>query len=149
MTGQGETVLRQRVCDGCSAVFWICPRCDRGQRYCSPACRAAARLQQHRSANGRHQRTPEGRLDHRDRQQRYRRRLAQETVTDQGSISIPDPARFGCGNSASLPLAPQATAVVPCRFSPAPELWHRCVVCGCTGRVVIPFCRFRPLETLG
>ena len=47
--------------------------CDRGQRYCSVACRPQARLQQRRCANCRHQRSPEGRLDHRDRQREYRR----------------------------------------------------------------------------
>jgi hypothetical protein len=36
-------------------------------------------------ANRRHQRSPEGRLDHRDRQREYRRRLALDCVTDQGS----------------------------------------------------------------
>jgi hypothetical protein len=46
MTLYGETVLRQRVCrgSGCHAVFCICQHCDRGQCYCSVACRAAARL---------------------------------------------------------------------------------------------------------
>ena len=60
MAFQGEVVLRQRVCHGnrCHAVFWVCEHCDRGQRYCSPACRAAARVQQRRRANGRHQRSP-------------------------------------------------------------------------------------------
>ena len=48
----GEVVLRQRTCcrSECCTVFWICQHCDRGQRYCSPACRTAARLQQRRSA---------------------------------------------------------------------------------------------------
>ena len=57
-----EVILRQRVCrgSGCQAVFWICQHCDRGQCYCSPACRSQARLQQRRSANCRHQRSPEG-----------------------------------------------------------------------------------------
>ena len=36
-------------------------------------------------ANHRHQRSEEGRLDHRDRQREYRQRLAARRVTDQGS----------------------------------------------------------------
>ncbi len=66
--------------------------CDRGQRYCSLACRHRARLHQRRHANRRYQQSPEGRLDHRDRQRRYRQRQAhrarQTRVTDQGSLSI-------------------------------------------------------------
>jgi len=50
----------------------VCTCCDRGQRYCSLPCREQARLRQRRAANGRHQRSIEGRLDHRDRQKRYR-----------------------------------------------------------------------------
>ena len=87
MAGHGELVLRQRVCVGCQTIFWICPHCDRGHRYCGLACRTQARLQQRRRANTRHQRSPEGRLDHRDRQREYRCR-ARESVTDQGSLSI-------------------------------------------------------------
>ncbi len=36
-------------------------------------------------ANRRHQSSPDGRLDHRDRQREYRRRLVALRVTDQGS----------------------------------------------------------------
>ena len=74
MTIDSGVVLRQRACRGCHAVFWICPYCDRGQRYCSLSCRIPARRQQRRSANRRYQRSPEGRDDHRDRQREYRRR---------------------------------------------------------------------------
>jgi len=85
MAGHGEVVLRQRVCFGCQTVFWICQHCDRGHRYCSLACRTQARLQQRRRANCRHQRSPEGRLDHRDRQRQYRCRQ-RASVTDPGSF---------------------------------------------------------------
>ena len=44
-----------------------------------------ARREQRRTANLRHRRTPEGRLDQRDRQQAYRQRLAAVSVMDQGS----------------------------------------------------------------
>ena len=57
---------------GCPAVFYICGACYRGQAYCGARCRAPAQRQHRRDANARHQRSPEGRLDHRDRQRVYR-----------------------------------------------------------------------------
>lgn len=70
--------FRQRFCRArdCGARFFLCRACDRGQRYCSAACRRRARTLQRRAARQRHQRSPAGRLDHRDRQRAYRRRLA-------------------------------------------------------------------------
>jgi len=95
----GEVVLRPRFCLGseCRALFFLCSRCDRGQRYCSRSCRDQARRRQQRGANRRHQQSPEGRLDHRDRQRQYRHRRAQARVTDQGSLSIAGPALSECG----------------------------------------------------
>lgn len=147
MAAHGEVVLRQRVCRGigCHAVFWICQHCDRGQRYCSPACRADARAQQRRCANGRHQRSPEGRLDHRDRQREYRHRQAcRARVTDQGSHSIASPALCGCGISRSTRVAVQSRSSIPLvqrwperRFA----LFLRCVICGRSSHFVDPFPR--------
>ena len=74
-----EAVLRQRACIGYHAVFWICGHHDRRQRHCGSTCRAAAPTAGVPSGA---QRSPEGRLDHRDRQREYRRRRA--GVTDQG-----------------------------------------------------------------
>jgi hypothetical protein len=84
-TGE-QVLLRQRQCrDGsCGAVFYLCRSCDRGQRYCSERCREKSRREQRRVANRRHQRSDEGRLDHRDRQREYRLRLVMR-VTDHGS----------------------------------------------------------------
>jgi len=86
MTTGEEVLLRQRQCraERCGAVFYLCRSCDRGQRYCSERCRGKSRREQRRAANRRHQRSDEGRLDHRDRQREYRLRLV-ERVTDQGS----------------------------------------------------------------
>jgi hypothetical protein len=117
-------------------LFFICSHCDRGHRYCSPQCREAARLSQRRCANGRHQRSPEGRLDHRDRQRQYRERQQTETrvtghcVTDQGSFSIASPALFQRG-----PAEPQQHP------SPQPVWWLRCRICGRAGRFIDPFPR--------
>lgn len=67
----------------CGAVFYLCRRHDRGQRYCSEACRGAARRASARAARRRHQRSREGRLDHADRQRVYR-----ERVMDQGPQKV-------------------------------------------------------------
>jgi len=86
MAIHGETILRERVCRGCQAAFWLCRHCDRGQCYCSPACRQQARREQRRRANRRYQHSYEARLDHRDRQRAYRERRAQRRVTGQSSF---------------------------------------------------------------
>ena len=94
MTTAPETAFRQRFChaEHCRRRFFLCTRCDRGQLYCSLDCRHRSRLDQLRAARQRHQQSPEGRLDHRDRQRSYRLRQArsrllqaQKSVTDQGS----------------------------------------------------------------
>ena len=78
-----EVVFRQLFCrgSGCGVMFYICGSCYRGQAYCGDGCRKRAQLQQHRNANRKHQESPEGRLDHRDRQRAYRERLRRR-VTD-------------------------------------------------------------------
>lgn len=128
----GEAVLRQRICqrNECHAVFWICRHCDRGQRYCSSGCRAEARLQQHRSANRRYQRSPEGRLDHRERQQEYRRRHARTRVTDQSSISILSAAPLRVVTVRFTPITRSASTDVQ---KWAEEMRLRCVICGRSG----------------
>lgn len=88
--------FRQRFCRaaGCGARFFLCRACDRGQGYCSAFCRAQARTQQRRAARQRHQRSPAGRLDHRDRQRAYRRRLAvrrHAVITASSPTSVPAP----------------------------------------------------------
>ena len=59
---------------GCGTVFSLCGSCWRGQAYCGARCRAVAQRRQRRRATARHQRSLEGRLDHRDRQRAYRAR---------------------------------------------------------------------------
>ena len=73
----GEAVFRLRPCVLCHALFVICRSCDRGQRYCNAWCRLSAWCEQLRQANRRHQKSPEGRADHCDRQRAYRKRCAQ------------------------------------------------------------------------
>ena len=136
-----ETPLRQRLCNSpdCRRLFFLCSRCDRGQRYCSPPCREQTRREQLRAANRRNQRTPEGRLNNRDRQQAFRRRKAlvlsqapEKNVTDQSSK-----APLNSGKITSPPL-----------LAPATPMWRRlvsdfgqavCRFCGRVGRLINPF----------
>jgi len=134
----GEGVLRLRACHEphCHAPFFICSHCDRGHCYCSEDCRRQARLRQRRCANGRHQRSEEGRLDHRDRQREYRLRqqAAAAAVTDHGSISITSPASLSGG---------QVEADTSKPFSPEPVTWRppRCRICGRVFRYINPYPR--------
>ena len=147
---QAAEPFRLRFCraSGCGARFFLCRACERGQRYCCAACRTQARTQQLRAARQRHQRSDEGRLDHRDRQRTYRRRLAQrppaavtpplptpptplkENVTDHASATEPTAGKV----RASVwrwPARPQSTltalGVLVCRW------------CGRVGRWLNPF----------
>jgi len=77
--------LRARRCPRCLRVFLICRSCDRGHVYCSRRCSERARRESLRIIRRRHARSPEGRLDTRDRQRAWRRRqalLRRQTVTD-------------------------------------------------------------------
>lgn len=146
MAAHGEAVLRQRVClfQGCLATFFLCSHCDRGQRYCSVACRDRARLEQRRIANRRHQQSPEGRLDHRDRQRQYRHRRAQAWVTDQGSLSITCSAISACGPVEPVPGQAVVACAVACRPrwpQTRPGIELRCRICGRVGRFIDPFPR--------
>jgi hypothetical protein len=89
---EGST-LRMRRCCGrdCGVVFFVCIGCDRGQRYCSDACREAARRRQTRAANSRYQRSETGKQTHRLRQRAYRKRTLERSVTYQGHTSAPAP----------------------------------------------------------
>jgi hypothetical protein len=143
MAAHGEVVLRQRFCHAgeCRAVFFLCSYCDRGQRYCSLACRRQARLRQHRSANRRYQQSPEGRLDHRDRQQQYRQRRCRARVTDQGSLLSVGSASspYGAVEAASVDAGKPAAAVVSPWPENRPGIRLCCRVCGRVGRFIDQF----------
>lgn len=129
-----DDVLRQRLCrwSGCGALSWICRRCDRGQCYCSQHCRCKARRAQRRAANLRHRKTPEGKLDQRDRQRAYRKRLAAISVMDQGSIEE---------LSAGKILLPAINAGIQAYITQAihDSGTPCCCICGRIGRFVDPF----------
>src|SRR5262249_3352236 len=144
MVERGEVVLRQRFCcaSECCTVFFLCPHCDRGQCYCSLACRQHTRRQQRRLANRRHQQSPEGRLDPRDRQRQYRQRRCRARVTDQGSILST------CSASSSWEVAeatppdtapPTAAVTFPQWPENHPGIRMCCRVCGRVGRFIDPF----------
>jgi hypothetical protein len=134
-----SAVFRQRVCHSpsCGAVFYLCPHCDRGQRYCSSRCRVKSRRRQRREANRRHQQSVEGRLDHRDRQRAYRRRL-QVRVTDPSSLHASPCVNLTVPPLPELVEAPLAD-FFPGSDAPYAASWVICQICGRRGRWVNPF----------
>lgn len=90
----------------------------------------AARRVQKRAANGRHQRSPEGKADHRDRQREYRQRLVALRVTDQGSDGL-----------SGLPTLGGAVDEAPNPFTAMPSSALCCVVCGRRGVLIDPWPR--------
>lgn len=148
MAVAGEVILRLRVClaGECRATFFLCSRCDRGQRYCSLACRRQARLHQHRRANRRYQQSLEARLDHRDRQREYRRRRDQRPaparVTDHTSLLIASPPSSACGkvDATAIEAPPRCRAAELPRWpAPRPGIRLCCRICGRAGRFIDPF----------
>lgn len=73
-------------CARCHRLVVICPRCDRGQRYCSDHCGQAQRRRSVREAGRRYQRTPQGARHNAARQKRWRTRFV-TTVTHHSSPS--------------------------------------------------------------
>ena len=84
----GLVLLREIQCPWCGKLFCICRSCWRGQRYCSDACRQAARRKAHRQAQQRYRRTEKGKGAHRAAEKRRRvglSRKPQEILDDAGS----------------------------------------------------------------
>jgi hypothetical protein len=135
-----STVFRQRVCHfpPCGTVFYLCRHCDRGQQYCSLRCRKKSRRLQRREANRRHQQTPEGRADHRDRQREYRQRR-RARVTDQSSFGSPPCANLTAPQTSEPVEATQEPGRRPSPATDVPAGWVVCLICGRRGRWVNPF----------
>ena len=121
-------------------MFYLCQRCDRGQRYCRPHCREKSRRLQRREANRRYQQSLglDGRLDHRQRQREYRQRL-KARVTDQSSLRASP-----CVNLTAPPTPEPAEAPPASDFFPGSDAeyaarWVVCQICGRRGRWVNPF----------
>ena len=139
MAVHAEVPLKLRCCGNpdCLSLFAICSCCDRGQRYCSLSCRSQARVRQHRAANRRYQRSSEGRLDHRDRQKRYRCRPGAKSVTDQGSQK----ADFLSPSKQDEVIQRLSGAVMQSRLHVRGVFVLRCAVCGRSGHLLDPFPR--------
>jgi len=129
-----EQPFRQRFClsSGCGVMFFVCPHCDRGQRYCGDECRQRSRLEQIRAASRRYQRSSEGRQGHWDRQRSYRQRkaiaattLTAESVTHQGSQE-----ESGAGNLPLLSLTEALASIRKRRRKPLSK----------TGLLICQFC---------
>ena len=140
-----STVFRQRVCHfpPCGAVFYLCPHCDRGQRYCTSHCREKSRRLQRRAANRRYHESlgSEGRLDHCQRQREYRQRL-KARVTDQSSLQASP-----CVNLTLPPAAEPVEAPPEPQRGLAPGAFRLagppggvvCQICGRWGLWINPF----------
>jgi len=132
--------LRERTCRfaDCQKIFYFCERCDRGQRYCSPGCRDAARKPRHRAAVAKYQRTPHGRRRHAGHQRAFRERqraTAQNKVTDPSFPAADTASSCGCDDARSVPqtrLQPPPPSV-PASPRPIPQSGLRCHFCGCRG----------------
>jgi len=125
--------LRARNCARCKEQFLICKPCDRGHIYCSPKCSTIARWESKRRARRRHRSSPEGRLDHMDRERvrRARKRIIQRSVGDHGS----KPDSTSCNVSvAPSPARDSASRSIGVDTENGDVL--RCSICGSPGRFV-------------
>ena len=87
--GSTPKALRVRHCNRCEKLFFLCKKCDRGQRYCDAVCRTAGQQAMRRSAAARYRQTAEGKAGQRDRQRAFRERREANgvSVTHQGSAN--------------------------------------------------------------
>jgi hypothetical protein len=75
------------VCRWCWDEFIVCRSCDHGRAYCEDeGCRRGARHE----ANDRHQRSDEGREDHRDRMIERRKKEKTRGVDDKNNVLVVD-----------------------------------------------------------
>ena len=97
--------LRFERCGLCHFVFCVCRPCYRGQGFCGPPCKLAARATSKRAARARHRASDEGRLDHRDHE-RARRKRVREAET--ASVADHGPAFLSSVASVCPPRDPPA-----------------------------------------
>jgi len=81
-----QAQTRVFYCARCDEFVWICRRCDRGNRYCSPECASLARSESTRDARCRYRNSDAGRTTQKFRQRRFRCAPG-KAVTDQSSAS--------------------------------------------------------------
>jgi hypothetical protein len=86
--------LRPVRCKRCDRLFYLCRSCDRGQSYCSDACRKASRQRTVRRARRKYARSEKGKRNNRERQRRFRKRKSlklrslNKGVTDPSSQGV-------------------------------------------------------------
>lgn len=101
------------TCRACGEVFFVCRACWRGQAYCSSLCRERGRRASVRAAGRRYQQSEEGRVHHRERQDRYRGAQTQSVsarVTHQGTAARRAPVDGAASNGSLRP------ALLGCRL---------------------------------
>jgi hypothetical protein len=125
-------------CRRCGKQVRICTRCDRGQRYCSDACRTISRRGAIRAASRRYQETPQGAENHRRREKRYRISITGR-VTHQGS-----PPLLTVASQAAILVAAYAA-----KREGAREDYPECDCCDFCGRPCGSFSRFFFIHTGG
>lgn len=146
--------VRERGCRACHARFYVCRSCDRGHRYCCPACRVEGRRRCLQVVRRRHEQSPEARADHRDRQRAYRQRcrqaaLAAKSVTDPSSGLPPVSGTVGVELTGVVPVdetTKEGKHGPPIRHVPSASSrprgcegdGPRCCRCGRPARYVIP-----------
>lgn len=124
-----EDSFRLFNCARCHRQVCLCPRCDRGNVYCSKLCFYLSLLERQAEAGRRYQTSPQGRRMHAARMARYReRQRSEQKVTHQGSP----------------PPQPPATPALETEEEPRDGVGVvRCDVCG---RLCLPFARLGPLR---
>ena len=117
-----QLVLRQAFCALCGEMFFVCRKCEHGQRYCGEVCSGKVRQRKRREYKRDYQATMKGRLNHAKRQQEYllrkARARASKKVTDHTLVE-----RFFSGK-----LAREQIERVPSMY--------RCWFCGRPGVVI-------------
>ncbi len=96
--------VREGRCGECLRLFYVCGPCERGQEYCSGECQETGVTRLKREANARHQKSPEGKLDHRDHNREYRARL-RASVTDVGSREVASAANRPVSTDPAAPIS--------------------------------------------
>lgn len=105
--------VRCRRCDG---LFATCRPCYREQRCCSRACSTAARTKTKRLARARHQKSPEGAADHRDRNRVYRAQQKARRVMDHNRQEV--------AHVRKLCLPPPGPGILPATVAPQSKEAH-------------------------
>ena len=147
--------LRGVRCGRCGCRFYLCRRCDRGDRYCGDLCQRQGRERSLRRARLTYARSPKGRRNNRERQRNHRRRhrralqslALQETVTDHSSQGSHRDVRSSHEQGSAQVSGPAAAEARSCVQAPArieAPLWPagderevaQCHRCGRPGVVV-------------